>query len=58
MLDIPRYAPLAFGDLCERRVPRAHDRCASAQGDLLLEVQEAVLAMTDRIDSLLQFGSS
>jgi hypothetical protein len=23
MLNIPRSAPLAFGDLCERRVPRA-----------------------------------
>jgi signal transduction histidine kinase len=35
-----------------------HDRCASARADLLLEIQEAVLAMTDRIDALLQFGSS
>ncbi|HEX8895637.1 MAG TPA: HAMP domain-containing sensor histidine kinase [Terriglobales bacterium] len=35
-----------------------HDICASARADLLLEIQEAVLAMTDRIDSLLQFGSS
>src|ERR1700748_3957789 len=35
-----------------------HDRCASARADLLLEIQEAVLAMTERIDSLLQFGSS
>jgi nitrogen fixation/metabolism regulation signal transduction histidine kinase len=26
--------------------------------DLLLEIQEAMLAMTERIDSLLQFGSS
>jgi len=34
------------------------DRCASARADLLLEIQEAVLAMTERIDSLLQFGSS
>jgi signal transduction histidine kinase len=31
--------------------------CASVRADLLLEIQEAVLAMTDRIDSLLQFGS-
>jgi signal transduction histidine kinase len=29
----------------------------SARTDLLLEIQEAVLAMTERIDSLLQFGS-
>jgi signal transduction histidine kinase len=35
-----------------------HDRCASARADLLVEIQEAVLAMTERIDSLLQFGSS
>ena len=35
-----------------------HDRCASARADLLLEIQEAVLAMTERIDSLLQFGRS
>jgi signal transduction histidine kinase len=35
-----------------------HDICASGRADLLLEIQEAVLAMTERIDSLLQFGSS
>ena len=35
-----------------------HDRCASTRTDLLLEIQEAVLAMTERLDSLLQFGSS
>src|ERR1700746_1077199 len=35
-----------------------HDICASMRADLLLEIQEAVLAMTERIDSLLQFGSS
>jgi signal transduction histidine kinase len=35
-----------------------HDRCASTRTDLLLEIQEAVLAMAERIDSLLQFGSS
>src|ERR1700689_2287967 len=34
------------------------DRCASARAELLLEIQEAVLAMTERIDSLLQFASS
>ena len=34
------------------------DICASARADLLLEIQEAVLAMTERIESLLQFGSS
>jgi signal transduction histidine kinase len=34
------------------------DRCASERADLLLEIREAVLAMTKRIDSLLQFGSS
>jgi signal transduction histidine kinase len=33
------------------------DICTSARIDLLLEIQEAVLAMTERIDSLLQFGS-
>jgi signal transduction histidine kinase len=35
-----------------------HDICASERADLLLGIQEAVLAMTERIDSLLQFGSS
>jgi signal transduction histidine kinase len=35
-----------------------HDLCASERVDLLLEIQEAVLAMTERIDSLLQFGGS
>jgi signal transduction histidine kinase len=35
-----------------------HDICASARPDLLFEIQEAVLEMTERIDSLLQFGSS
>ncbi len=33
------------------------DRFASERVDLLLEIQEAVLAMTERIDSLLKFGS-
>jgi signal transduction histidine kinase len=35
-----------------------HDRCARTRADLLLEIQEAVVRMTERIDSLLQFGSS
>src|SRR3984957_17191969 len=35
-----------------------HDICASVRADLLLEIKEAVLAMTERIESLLQFGSS
>src|SRR3984957_9877694 len=35
-----------------------HDICASARAELLLEIQEAVLAMTERLESLLQFGSS
>jgi signal transduction histidine kinase len=35
-----------------------HDICASVRADLLLGIQEAVLAMTERIESLLQFGSS
>jgi signal transduction histidine kinase len=35
-----------------------HDLFTSERADLLLEIQEAVLAMTERIDSLLQFGSS
>ena len=34
-----------------------HDRCASARADLLLEIQETVLVMTERLDLLLQFGS-
>jgi signal transduction histidine kinase len=34
------------------------DICASERADLLLGIQEAVLAMTERIDSLLQFGRS
>src|SRR6202035_5793320 len=35
-----------------------HDICASVRADLLLEIQEAVLAMTERLDSLLHFGRS
>jgi len=34
-----------------------HDICASVRADLLLEIQQAVLAMTERMDSLLQFCS-
>src|SRR6202034_2562909 len=34
------------------------DICASVRADLLLEIQAAVLAMTERINSLLQFGSN
>jgi len=41
----------ANAELLER-----HDRCASTRAELLLEIQEAVLAMTERIDSLLQFS--
>jgi signal transduction histidine kinase len=33
-----------------------HDICASVRANLLLAIQEAVLAMTERLDSLLQFG--
>src|ERR1700733_325060 len=44
------YANAEFLERC--------DICASARLDLLLEIQEAVLAMTERIDSLLQFGTS
>ena len=35
-----------------------HDIRASVRANLLLEIQGAVLEMTERIDSLLQFGSS
>jgi signal transduction histidine kinase len=35
-----------------------HNICASVRADLLLEIQEAVLAMTERIESLLQFGGN
>ena len=35
-----------------------HDICASVRADLLLEIQEAVLVMTERIESLLRFGST
>jgi signal transduction histidine kinase len=34
------------------------DICASERTDLVLEIQKSVFAMTERIDSLLQFGSS
>jgi signal transduction histidine kinase len=44
------YANAEFLERC--------DICASARLDLLLEIQEAVLAMTERIDSLLQFARS
>jgi signal transduction histidine kinase len=43
----------ANAEFLERR-----DVCASVRAGLLLEIQEAVLAMTERLDSLLQFGSS
>jgi signal transduction histidine kinase len=45
-------AVYANAELLER-----HDRCASRRTDLLLEIQEAVLVMTERLDLLLQFGS-
>jgi signal transduction histidine kinase len=35
-----------------------HEICANVRADLLLEIQDALLAMTERIDSMLQFGSS
>ena len=35
-----------------------HDICASVRAVLLLEIQEAVHAMTERLDSLLHFGNS
>ena len=35
-----------------------HDIRASVRADLLLEIQEAVLAMTERLEALLQFGKS
>ena len=34
-----------------------HDLCAGDRSDLVFDIQEAVLAMTERLDSLLQFGS-
>jgi signal transduction histidine kinase len=34
-----------------------HDRCASTRADLLFEIQEAVIRMTESIDSLLQFSN-
>src|ERR1700748_1335385 len=43
----------ANAEFLERR-----DICASVRAGLLLEIQEAVLAMTERLDSLLQFGCS
>ena len=43
----------ANAEFLERR-----DICASVRANLLLEIQEAVLATTERIDSLLEFGSS
>jgi signal transduction histidine kinase len=35
-----------------------HDISASARADMVLDIREAVLAITERIDSLLQFASS
>ena len=35
-----------------------HDMCAIARADLVLEIQEAVLAMTELLESLLQFACS
>jgi signal transduction histidine kinase len=34
------------------------DICARVRRDLMVEIKEAVLAMTERIDALLEFGSS
>ena len=34
-----------------------NDICASMRTDLLLAIQQSVLAMTERMESLLQFGS-
>ena len=42
----------ANAEFLERRL------CSKARADLLLEIQEAVLAMTERLDSLLQFAGS
>jgi signal transduction histidine kinase len=58
---LARY-PMICATRSRRSMPtpssERHDRCASARAELLLEIQEVVLAMTERIDSLLQFGSS
>jgi signal transduction histidine kinase len=35
-----------------------HDLCASGRAELVTDIQEAVLEMTERLDSLLQFASS
>jgi signal transduction histidine kinase len=43
----------ANAELLERQ-----DRCASGRAELVFEIEEAVLAMTERIDSMLQFGSN
>jgi signal transduction histidine kinase len=43
----------ANAELLERQ-----DISGNARADLVLEIQEAVLAVTERIDSLLQFGSN
>jgi signal transduction histidine kinase len=43
----------ANAEFLERR-----DICTRVRAGLLLEIQEAVLAMTERLDSLLQFGRS
>jgi signal transduction histidine kinase len=43
----------ANAEFLERR-----NRCASERVDLLLEIQEAVVRMTERIDSLLKFGGN
>jgi signal transduction histidine kinase len=34
-----------------------HDRCANERAALVLEIQEAVLEMTERLDSVLQFAT-
>jgi C4-dicarboxylate-specific signal transduction histidine kinase len=44
------YANAEFLERC--------DLCASERADIVLDIKEAVLAMTERLDSLLQFGSS
>jgi Histidine kinase-, DNA gyrase B-, and HSP90-like ATPase len=66
MSAIGRMACLISHDMCHSLTAiyanseflERHDICASVRADLLLEIQEVVLAMTERLDSLSQFGSS
>ena len=53
--DMRHFLSIIYADV---ELLGRHNGCASSRIDLLIEIQEAVHRMTERIDSLLQFGRS